>query len=41
MLVLSMLCNKDVYVYFNEIKALKVTKSHSQQYDITVPQLSF
>lgn len=38
MLALSPICNKDVYVYFNEIK---VTKSHCQQYDSTALQLGF
>lgn len=41
MLTLSTICNEDVYVCFKEVKALKVTKSHRQQCDSTVPELSF
>lgn len=41
MLALGTICNKDIHVHFNEIKALKVTKSPCQQYDSTAPQFKF
>lgn len=41
MLTLIIVSNKDIYISFKEIKALRVSKCHSHQCDNTVPELTF